>query len=83
MHLTRKLFDFKNIKGFLIKNLAHLANRIGQTLQVFYPVFVMTDSLNSYVNQKVSLPAPPATLLGYFIISMAPSILPHSIRHGL
>lgn len=73
MNPTPKPIPHKNRKGFLIKNLAHIANGIGQTLQVFYPVFLMTGNRFSFLIHKLTNLTTPNTALGYFILSM-PSI---------
>ena len=67
---TPKPIHRKNRKGFLIKNLAHLANGIGQTFQVFYPVFCIATQSIFLSNHRVMKLTPHLVVLGYFIISM-------------
>jgi hypothetical protein len=70
MRNTPKLFHCKNVNSFLIKNLAHIANGIGQTLQVFNPVFCNTASRIYFLFHRLRNLIKPNITLGYFIISM-------------
>ncbi len=71
MPITPKLSPYENQKDFLIKGLARIANRIGQTLLDFYPDFHRVDRPISILNHRVTNLAPHLAMLGYFIISMA------------
>lgn len=71
MHPTPKQFCPTRANRFLIKQLAAIANLIGQTLPVFYPKFLQERLPISFLIQQVTNLAPTCASLGYFILSMA------------
>ncbi|ARU27756.1 hypothetical protein [Cellvibrio sp. PSBB006] len=77
MNTIPKPIHLKNRKGFLIKNLAHIPNGIGQTLQVFYPVFCNTAHRICFLIHRLTNQATPHAALGYFILSMSSFTAPY------
>lgn len=71
MRLTPKPFRSKKGNCFLFKSLITIANLTGQTLQVFYPAFLMRGSRISFLIHQLTNTTPYRATLGYFILSMA------------
>lgn len=82
MNPTPKPIHHKDRKGFLIKNLAHKANGIGQTLQVFYPVFCSTAHRIYFLIHGLTSQATPHAALGYFILSISSFTAPYIALMG-
>lgn len=82
MNPTPKPIHHKDRKGFLIKNLAHMANGIGQTLQVFYPVFCSTAHRIYFLIHRLTNQAIPQAALGYFILSTPSFTAPYIALMG-
>jgi hypothetical protein len=82
MNTTPKPIHHKNRKGFLIKSLAHIPNGIGQTLQVFYPIFCSTGHRIYFSIHRLTNQATPQAALGYFILSMSSFTVPYIALMG-